>query len=417
MRIVSTLALALAIGGMGIAAPALAKKEPKAAPVKYTPAVQNALAAAQKALAANDLATAQAKIAEAKPLVATDDDRYITGSLQYQLGQKNKDQAMINEAIDMMAASGKAPAEQQQQLLVIQGKLAYQAKDYRKAETALVAAQKAGSTDADLVPVLVSSMANNGETLQALQTLNTAIDQSTAAGKPAPVEWYQQGISAGYRAKGAPADLAAIHDATTELTKKWVTSYPTKSNWHDTLAIYRDSYKVPTDVQIDIFRLLRAAGALLGDADYREYAQDVYLRYPNEAMTVLQEGSSKGVVNLTAKNDAAEILGIVKAKVAADKASLPAADKSARAAANGKAALSTADAYAGYGMYAQAIDLYKVAITKGGIDAPTAGLRMGWAQALSGDTAGAKQSFATVTGIRKPLADFWTIHLDHPTVG
>jgi hypothetical protein len=165
-----------------------------------------------------------------------------------------------------------------------------------------------------------------------------------------------------------------------------------------------------------VLRLQRAANALEGDADYREYADDVYLRFPNEAMQVLQEGSSKGIVNLTAKGDAADVMAIVKGKVAADKASLPAADKSARAAANGKAALSTADAYVGYGDYAKAIDLYKVAIAKGGIDAGAANLHMGWAQALSGDTAGAKTTFAAVTGPKKPIADFWIIHLDHPTI-
>ena len=133
-------------------------------------------------------------------------------------------------------------------------------------------------------------------------------------------------------------------------------------------------------------------------------------------MQILQEGNSKGIVNLTAKGDAADVMGIVKGKVAADKASLPAADKGARAAANGKAALSTADAYVGYAEYAKAIDLYKVALAKGGVDANTVNLHMGWAQALSGDAAGAKATFATVAGPRKPVADFWIIHLDHPTI-
>jgi len=164
-----------------------------------------------------------------------------------------------------------------------------------------------------------------------------------------------------------------------------------------------------------VLRLLRAANAMQGDADYRELADDVYLRFPNEALSVLQEGNSKGIVNLT-KGDAADVMGIVKGKVAGDKASLPAADKAARAAATGKAALSTADAYVGYGDYAKAIDLYKVALAKGGVDAGTVNLHTGWAQALSGDTAGAKTSFAAVTGSKKPIADFWLIHLDHPTI-
>ena len=418
MRIVSSMALAAALGLMTAGAPALAKdKPPKEAPAKYTPAVQNALAAAQKALAAGDTATAQAKIDEAKPAIATDDDKYVTGSVLYQLGQKTNDQAKMSEGIDLMADSGKAKPDLQQQLLVMQGKLAYQAKDYRKAETKLQAAQQAGSTDKDLIPVLVASMANNGETLQALNTLSAAIDKNIAANQPTPAEWFQQGVTLGYSAKAGQPDLAAIHAATTELTKKWVAAYPTKSNWHDALRIYLEQNHPDTDTQIDLFRLQLAAGALLGDGEYREYAENVYLRYPNEAATLLQDGSAKGIVNLTGKTDAAEVLNAVKPKIPADKASLAGSDKAARAAANGKAALNTADAFASYGDYAKAIDLYKVAVTKGGIDAATANLRMGRALALSGDTAGAKAAFASVTGPRKALAYFWVIHLDHPTVG
>ena len=416
MRIVSTLALGLALAGAGIATQAPAK-DAKPAPAKYTPAVQTALVAAQNALKANDLATAAAKLAEAKQGAVTDDDKYSTGSLEYQLYQKNKDQAVLSDGIDLMLASGKAPPELQQQLYFNQGTIAYQAKDYRKAEAALQAAQKAGSTDPNLIPVLVSAMAANGETVQALTVLNAAVDQSAAAGKPVSADWFQQGISLGYRAKGTPAELAPVYEQTAALTKKWVAAYPTKSNWHDALAIFRDENHLPTDVQIDVLRLLRAADAMTADADYREYAEDAYLRFPQEAMTALQEGSAKGVVNLSAKNDASEILGVVKGKVAADKASLPTADKSARAAANGKAALFTADAYVGYGSYAQAIELYKLAIAKGQVDLPTVYLHMGWAQALSGDAAGAKASFAQVTGQRKTIADFWVIHLDHPTAG
>ncbi|UAK25268.1 hypothetical protein [Sphingomonas nostoxanthinifaciens] len=415
MRIVSTMALALAIGGMAVATPVLAKEKKEAA-AKYTPAVQNALAAAQTALKANDVATATAKVNEAKAAAQNDEDRYATGSIEYQISRQNNDQAMQSDAIDLMIASNKAPPEQMAQLLLVQGQVAYQAKNWSKAITSLTAAQKAGSTEPNLVPVLVTSMANNGQTAQALTTLNSLIDQTLAAGKPVPQEWYQQGISIGYKTQASSPDAAAVYAATGDLTKKWVAAYPTKSNWHDAMTIYMSQNKVPTDIMVDVFRLERAAGALGGDAEYREYAEDVYLRIPNEAKVVLEEGVSKGIVNATNK-DAAEVLGLVKGKVAADQASLAQSDKAARTAANGKTALSTADGYVSYSQYDKAIDLYKLALTKGGVDAPTVNLHLGWALALKGDAAGAKAAFAQVTGARKALADFWVVHLDHPTQG
>lgn len=416
MRIVSTLALALALGGVAVSSPALAKKE-EAPKVKYTPAVQNALVAVQDALKKNDTATAAAKLAEAKAAAATDDDRYITGSLEYQLYQKTKDQAQLADAVELMVGSNKAPAEQQAQLLTIQAQLAYQAKDYRKAATAAQAAIKAGATEPNLMPILVQSLSNTGDVMGALTALNTAIDQTIAAGKPVPADWFQQGISLAYKVKATDPNAQAVYAMTTPLTQKWLAAYPTKSNWHDALIIYAEQSKIPVDVQIDMFRLLRAAGALNSDADYREYAEDVYLRNPGEAKSVLEEGQKKGVLNLTGKNNASEIIAAVNGKVAGDKAALPKSEASARAAATGKTALAVGDGYMSYGEYAKAAEMYKLAISKGGPDADIAQLRLGWALASSGDTAGAKQAFAAVNGPRKALAQFWLVHLDHPTQG
>jgi hypothetical protein len=418
MRIVSRMALAAALAGLTVAAPAFAKKEekPAAAAEKASPAVQKAAFDAQKATDAGDLPTALTNYQAAKAAMVTDDDKFMVGRVGYQIYQKNKDMALYSDSIDLMLASGKASAQAQQQLYFVQGQLAYNAKNYPKALAAFKGADAAGSTEEDLVPLMVEATAMSGQTLQALNTLNEQVAKRTAAGKPVPAEWYQRGLSIGYKAKANPADAPALNAATLEIGKKWIAADPQQRYWAAVLQIYQQQYKLTTEDRVDVLRLQRAAGAMEGDGDYREYADDVYLRFPNEAMQVLQEGSAKGVVNLAGKNDASDVMGIVKGKVAADKASLPAADKSSRAAANGKAALSTADAYVGYGQYAQAIDLYKVALAKGGVDVGTATLHMGWAQALSGDNAGAKATFATVTGPKKAVADFWIIHLDHPTV-
>src|SRR3546814_5685096 len=65
----------------------------------------------------------------------------------------------------------------------------------------------------------------------------------------------------------------------------------------------------------------------------------------------------------------------------------------------------------GYGRYADAIPLYKAALAAGG-DKDLWTYRLGVAQAQSGDAAGAKASFAQVTGPRKRLADLWTVKID-----
>ena len=417
MRILSTTALALALALGSTAAMPAAAKEKVAKPVaaNYSPKVREAAVAAQNALAKYDLPGAQASIATAEQSIANDDDKYVVGQLYLAVAQKNQDQALLSKAVGMMIDSNKAPADQKTQLLTVRGKLAYQAKDYATAETALTAAQQAGSTDQDLVPVLVESMHLNGHDLAAVQLLSASVDKVAAAGQPAPDTWFQRGIAIGYQTKATTA-RPQINAAVADLTKKWVTAYPTKAHWRDTLIIYRDSNKLDAEQTLDLMRLLRTAGALNGQRDYMEYVDATYLRFPGEAKAVLDEGNRAGAIPAGDKN-ATEIKALVNGKVAADRASLVSAEKGARAAATGKNALTTADAYLGYGDYAKAIDLYKVALTKGGVDPATVNTRMGIALAKSGDAAGAKAAFAAVTGTRKPLADFWVTYLDHPPAG
>jgi len=420
MRTVSTLALGLALALGAAASPALAKDKPAAAKdakPNYSQKEVAAFKAVQEALGKNDTATATAKAAEAEAAISTDDDRYLAGNAYLLIAQKTKDTALQSKAVDLMIASGKAPADQLGTLYLAQAQSAAAAKDYAKALTALQGAQKAGSTEPNLVPMMVEMQYASGQRVVALQTLNQAVEQMAAAGKPVPEDWYKRGLSFGYEVKAGAPDIAQVAALTSSLAMKWVAAYPTQRNWHDALAIFREQTRPDQDTQLDIYRLMRAANGLLGAGEYVEYSEAVYLRYPNEAQSVLQEGQQKGVVNLATNKNASEILALVKTKIPADKASLASGEKSALAAPTGRPAVNTADALTTYGEYARAIPLYKAALTKSGVDANAINLRLGQALALSGDTAGAKAAFGAVTGPRKPIADFWVVHLDHPTVG
>ncbi|QJU58530.1 hypothetical protein HL653_12825 [Sphingomonas sp. AP4-R1] len=416
MKMLSTtaLGLALALGGVVATAPVMAAKEKPAKPaaMELSPKIRAAAVAAQAAIAKADWAGTKAGLDAAEPEIKTADDKFIMGQLYLQVAQKGQQQDLFPKAVNMMIDSGKAPPEMVSQLQMVKAKMAYQAKDYPTAEQSLLAAQAAGSTDADLIPVLVSTQHELGKDMVALQTLNGAIDKQVAAGQPAPEGWYQRGIAIGYGAKAGP-DKAAIQGITADLAKKWISAYPTKSNWRDALVIYRDSSKLDPDTELDLYRLLYSTGGMKGERDYMDYVIATYLRYPGEALMVLNAGTASGQVNPAGKN-ATEIKGIVAAKAPADKASLAGAPKSAAAAANGKIAQNTGDAFLGYADWPKAVEMYKLALSKGGVDANVVNIRLGMALAKSGDTAGAKAAFAAVTGPRKALADLWTVYVDHP---
>jgi Flp pilus assembly protein TadD len=104
----------------------------------------------------------------------------------------------------------------------------------------------------------------------------------------------------------------------------------------------------------------------------------------------------------------AELKKSADAKTAADKASLPGLEKESKT--NPKSALGTGDAYYGYGDFAKAAAMYKLAVGGAGIDPNTVNLRLGAALARSGDLAGAKTALEQVKGgPREALAQYWLI--------
>lgn len=416
MKFVSTMALALALGVGGVAmigaTPAIAKEKKQEAaagkPRNYnlSKPVREAAAASQTKLAAGDVPGAIASAQAAMAAASTPDDKFVSSQLLYAAAVKANDQAQIGAAVDAMIASGGADAAMLPQLYAAQGKMAYQAKNMAKAEQALDQAVKAGSTDPDVYAILVDSKARAGKPAEALAMLQSSIDKQKAAGQKPPSEWYQRGIAIAYQAK--------LPDQTEKLTQGWLVDYPSATNWRDSIITYRDLHKLDAETDLDMLRLLRTTKGLKGERDYYEYAEAVYLKYPGEGKSVIDEGVSAGMVKLAPGSNFKMMSDTAGSRTKADRADLASAGKAARAAPNGKSAAVTADSYLGYGDYAEAIDLYNVALQKGGVDANVVNTRLGMALAKAGRKDEAKAAFAKITGPRTALARYWTIYLDNP---
>lgn len=418
MKFVSTMALgvALALGGVAIAVqPATAQdsdrpakpkkgKAGKAPTYDMSKPVREAVAAAQAALQKKDMATASAKVAEARAAASTPDDKFVAHSLLYDLGRETNDPKIQAEAVDGMIASGKVEAERLPTFYFIQGNLAYNAKDYKKAEVALDQAIKHNVPQIDAYALLTEAQVKNGKNAAALATLEAAIAKQKAAGQKIPSDWYGRGISIGYNAK--------MPQQVERLTQEWLIAYPSQDNWRDALITYRDLNKIDPDYEVDLMRLMRTAKAMKGEADYYGYAEQVYLKYPGEGKAVIDEGVAAGMLQLTPNSNIKMFSDTANKRTAADKADLASASAAAQKAANGVAARATADSYLGYGEWAKAAELYRVALQKGGVDPNVVNTRLGMALARSGDKAGAKQVFSTITGPRAALAKYWTIWLD-----
>ena len=411
MKLVSTLALGAALALSSAVAPALAQKKAAAAPAapnyKLSKEFRAALAPAQPAIKAGNTAAAVAALAAAEALVKTPDEKYIAAAVRLELASAAKDPAMQGRAIEGMIASGSAPTADLPKLHYYAGSLAYQRNDFVNANRFLAQAHQLGYAGSDLYLLLAESNFKSNQVPAGLAFVDKAVAAKRAANEKAPEDWYRRAASVAYKAKLMPES--------SRWTREQVRAYPSADNWRSALVIYRDSGQRDGQLNLDLFRLMRATKSLDGERDYYEYAALATERgLPGEAKAVIEEGLASGKVPSSSRA-ITEMRTMASGKISADRASLATSERQAAGAATGKIAANTGDAYLGYGDDAKAIALYRAALTKGGVDTDAVNTRLGIALARSGDKAGARAAFAAVKGTRQEIAQFWMLYIDQAT--
>jgi len=399
LTIAAALLCGAAVPGAAMAKekPAKASKEAPADGMDLSDAVRTNVVEVQTAIEAGDYATARTKLAAVDAAVTTADDRYAASSLRIQIAQKTNDTVLGCQAADELLGMNRLTGTNLQALLGRQGNCALEAKDWAKAERSfsqLQTLEPGNAQIADTVTKLRRNIAISGEN----------IDAQLAAGQVPAEIGLRNNFAKAYEAR----DLAGVE----KWGKLWVGNYPSKANWRALIAAHRQLTNPDEAVNVDLMRLARATGSLEGERDYFDYAKYAYNRgLPGEAKAVLDEGFNSGA--LTSSSQAAsEVRGLASGQVAADRASLAGFGRDARNARDGVPAQRTADAYLGYGEYDQAIELYQLALQKGGADANLVNTRLGIALARAGRKDEAKRALAAVTGPRAPIAGYWSMWVD-----
>lgn len=400
-------AAALLAGATLVAAPAVAQTKPAAAPKppKLSKPVAIGLGAAQEAQKAGDYATMLAKINEAAAYpTPTADDIYTIDQFKLNYAVMAKDNTMLEQQINKLIASGRLSPEDKLNFLRQSGSLALQRKDYNAATVAFEQLIAANPNDADAMAGLSELYFAQKQVGKAVATLSEAITAASAGGQKAPENWYKRRLAMAFDGK----QTAAIQPAAQGLVR----AYPNSVNWRDAIVITQDGLgNVDDQTQLDFLRLQAATNSLNGERDFVEYADTALGKgFPGEAAYAINEGIKKNMLTPT-KPLIVELKKAADSKVVADKASLPGLEKEAKT--NPKMALGTADAYYGYGDFAKAASLYKMALGGAGIDANTVNLRLGASLARSGDLAGAKAALEQVKGPpRELLAQYWLLFVE-----
>lgn len=417
MSLVSKLALAAAfsLGATAITAtPALAqkkndKKEQAGPQLKISAEFRKVAAEAEAAVTAKDWAKADASVTASEGVAKNEDEKYYASFLRLrtELGRGNEDGQM--KALADLIANPKTPAENKKLYSAAyyysMGIRASNAKNYPEAIDLLNKARDNGSTDVDIPILLANAYSSTNRPAESVAEVTRAIEASKAAGRKPPEAWYQFAIPR----VNQLGDRAAVVDWLT----KFINEYPTVKNWHWAVAVFAGNGTTRTE-KLDVFRLKRATNALPSQADYADYAYAAQQSgLPWEAVSVIEEGRKAGKIPAsdpdTSKTFAASSVQVK------NEGSLEGLVKAAQASANGKAAAQTGDAFLASGNSARAVELYDIAITKGGVNAEEVNLHRGIAYQYLGQKDQARTAFGLVkTGPLANLASLFAASLDLP---
>ncbi len=406
--ITSALALAVAAGSLAMATPALAQAQPApaAAAPRYEPKISSSarkeIVDLQTAVNAKDTANIPAKIAAAQAKAKTKDDRYVIAQLQLKAAVDANDTAASIAGLEAVLASDALPAADTAPLYNSLGKLHYNAKAYDKAGTAMERLLQLEPNNVEATVMLGEIRNGQGRTAEAITLIQKAIATRTAAGQKPDESWYKRTVALAFNAK-LPNSSA--------LAREWVGAYPSPKNWREAIRVFQLTSRNEDSALIDSMRLAQATGGLSGESDYFRFANALVTKgYPGEAKAVLEQGFAAKSIDKN-KPTFSQIYALASTRSEGDRASLDASATAAKAAPDAKKAMTTADAYYGYGDYAKAADLYRVALTKAGVDKDLANLRLGMALARQGDKAGATAALNAAGGQQAEVAKFWQTYV------
>ncbi len=426
MKLLSQLAFAAALaGGAVVTAPVLAKDKeaPKPAGLKLTPAFVKAAKPAQDAVNAGDTAAAEPLVVAAEAAATNDDEKFIAAQVRLVQEQKKINAAIAanpNAAVDRTAmikpldtliANPATPAADRARYYFFRGSFAYEGRQYPVAVDYFTKARDGGYVDPDLGLLLVKAKIEGGDAAGGVAELDHEIAARAAGGQKAPEDWYRYAI--------AQSNKRHLKAQTLDWMTKYAAAYPNAKTWYEVLATYgiqQDAVsKLDNQQKIDVFRLMRATGGLADQYYYIEYAQKSQnAGLPTEAQAVIKEGLANGKIP-AANTEAKAMLGETAKSIQLEGSLASLETKSKAPSATAAYIAQTGDAFLGQGNYAKAVELYRLALGKPGVDADTVNTRLGIALARSGDKAGAQTAFAAVKGTpRGEIATLWTTYLSAP---
>jgi len=373
---------------------------------KVSKAASKPLNDCKKALDAKDYPTTIAKCSEVKALSdATDYDKYLAdrfiGVAYYQTNDRTK----AGESFVAVVKNPATPVEDRKNLAGGAIELAAEAKNGPLVAELVAIAEKDGITNADIYAPIAQYYYSINDNPNTVLYAQKGIDLATTQGKVAQYGLYQL-LTFGYdKMKDRPNEIKGL----TLMARDYGKPEDWKYLLDFSLEFLPKNNKNAAEIAaLNIYRLRLLVGADWSSSNFLEAADaaDAVKAFGDER-TFLQMGIAKGVFN---QAKVAPTVAKNNADAKKDEPALPQIEKIAK---DGKALTSVAEAYYGYGRYADAARAAQNAINAGGPYVPEAKLVLAMSQVRQGNEAAAKQTLANFTGdpalVR--VADLWNTYL------
>lgn len=385
-------------------APAFAKKKPVVGPpILMSDGFRADAQAADAALKARDAANAAPRVAALMP--ANDFESYVAASMRFQLALLRSDVRAQRLALTDLFKTSALPRADAPRLRYVAAYLSFLVGNYDDATAQLDYARALGYQGVDATMLRADIALRRNKPKEARPYVQAAIAQQKAEGKAVPSAWTDRAISMAYQA-GDWTELGQLY-------RERLAQIDNREEWRTAIVNYQAAAAMEPQLQLDLYRLQAANGAMASERDYQNYAQAAEKSgYYAEAKAIIEAGRAAG--KLTPSQPAtSQLLKSVTPKAVKEITSLKADAAKLSTSANGKAALAAADSYFSMSQFPKAAELYRVALAKGGIDADRASARLGVALARSGDLANAQATLAQAGGKWIGVAGFWSIWVDH----
>jgi dUTPase len=361
----------------------------------------------KKALDAKDYATAIAKCNEAKATKdLTDYDNYLIDRFLGVAYFQTNDRVKAEVAFVAVVKNPACPPEDRQNLVGPAIQLASEANNVPLVAELAQIALKQTITNADIYGTIAQSYYGAGDTQNAIVYAQKGIDLATSQGKVPQYAIYQILTYSYDKLKDRANEMKGLTLMARDYGKAEDWTYLLDMSLEMLPAGNKTAREVAA---LDIYRLRLVVGATWVSSNFLEAADAAdAIRAFGDERTFLQMGIAKGVFN---QAKVAPTVAKNAADARKDEPVLPLVEKAAK---DGKALTSVAEAYYGYGRYADAARVAQAAIAAGGPFAGEAKLVLGMAQARQGNEAAAKQALAGFTGdpALARAAELWNVYLN-----